>query len=363
LEIIEVSDDGCGVPMASRHLMAMPHTTSKINSLDDIYHPPTTVAAAAANKNNTNTTTYLGFRGEALYSLANLSQKLIVATRCDGEESAQKLEFGHDGTVLSDQNTIPRKVGTTVAVMQLLQPLPVRRRDLERRLNTYRQKLVQEVTAYAIFRTGVCLRFMDVVTTTASSANDKSGNYQEKIIVASSFQNATLRETVSAVLGPKFLTGLVDFYVDLTSLYDDEAETAQQQGDKNDDNGGDGAAVSSSLSPSQLATTTASTPAPNNSWFVRGLISSACRSSGSMGSKAAGPQLLYAIHKRPVEMPKLSRLLKQTFQRVALSSSLPDASSRSANQMSVILDFSIPHHRYDINLAPDKKTVLLAMEE
>ena len=66
LDIIEVSDDGCGVPAKSRPLMAARHTTSKITSFDDVY---------------TGTGMTMGFRGEALFSMACSSKQLMVATR------------------------------------------------------------------------------------------------------------------------------------------------------------------------------------------------------------------------------------------------------------------------------------------
>lgn len=62
LEIIEVSDDGQGVPMHSREKMATRYATSKIQSFEDIY---------------SGTGLTMGFRGEALFSMACLSSQLI----------------------------------------------------------------------------------------------------------------------------------------------------------------------------------------------------------------------------------------------------------------------------------------------
>lgn len=282
LDIIEVSDDGSGVPKSSRDKLAVPYATSKIEQFDDIY------------RNHS-----LGFRGEALYSLANVSQKLIVATRTSEEPMAQKLEFRHDGTLDADASgsEMPRKVGTTVAVVKLLDQLPVRRRDLEQRIAAHRSKLVQLITAYAIFRTGVRIHLMDV--------DVKTG--KEKTLVASSFQNSTLSHTISSVLGPKFLAGMTQFSVDLSSIYNDDT---------------------------------------SSTWKVEGLISSA---SGESITKAG--QQLYAIHQRPIEFPKLTRILKSSFQLY------------QDRTPSIILNFIIPHNAYDINVSPDKRTVFFNHEE
>ena len=128
LDILEVSDDGSGVPAASRPFLAQAHATSKIRSFDDIY--------STANS--------LGFRGEALFCLANLSEKLIVATRTEEEPMGQKMEFAHDGSLKQDSVVpVPRKIGTTVAVVKLLSSLPVRRADMERRIAQHRTKMMR----------------------------------------------------------------------------------------------------------------------------------------------------------------------------------------------------------------------------
>ena len=130
LDIVEVSDDGCGVPVPSRPFLAHPSATSKIRSFEDIY--------------NHTACTSLGFRGEALFCLANLSEKLVVATRTCDEYVAQKMEFGHDGALVPDSVTpTPRKTGTTVAVLKLLHSLPVRRADMERRIVQHRSKMMR----------------------------------------------------------------------------------------------------------------------------------------------------------------------------------------------------------------------------
>lgn len=133
LDIVEVTDDGCGVPAQSRPYMAMKNATSKIQSFDDIY-----------------STSTLGFRGEALFCLANISRTLVVATRTAAEPMGQKLQFRADGSLLMDSIApVPRKVGTTVAVVKLFDSLPVRRADLVKRIHAQRQKVFSVVQGCA----------------------------------------------------------------------------------------------------------------------------------------------------------------------------------------------------------------------
>lgn len=129
---MEVSDDGTGVPMSSRPFLAQKHSTSKISSFEAIF-----------DERRCST---LGFRGEALFCLANLSEKLVILTRTKDEELAQRLEFDKNGDLKKDEvQWAPRKVGTTVAVSKLFDALPVRRKDLMKRVKAQKAKVVSLV--------------------------------------------------------------------------------------------------------------------------------------------------------------------------------------------------------------------------
>ena len=82
IDVIEVSDNGRGVPVISRALMATKHATSKIRSFHDLYD----------DKGDGKGLT-LGFRGEALFCLANLSQNLVVSTKTMDDTVGQKMHF------------------------------------------------------------------------------------------------------------------------------------------------------------------------------------------------------------------------------------------------------------------------------
>lgn len=270
LEIVEVSDDGSGVPLDSRRSMALPHSTSKIHSFADIY-----------------STTSLGFRGEALYSLCNVSEKVVIATRTRSDAVAQRLEFGPDGSVLSTSE-LPRKVGTTVAVIRLLSHLPVRRKDLEQRLAQHRTKIVQLVSSYAVFCTGVQIRLLDMVN-----------NVNEKTILSSTVNSKTLRDTISAVRGPKFL--------------------------------------------SSLSKVTASLPDTIGGGTIVGYITAA-------NVQRVGKGQCFSINRRPVDLPKVSKLLNDAFRGFG------------GDRVVCFLECTLPPGSYDINLSPDKRQVLLTHE-
>jgi DNA mismatch repair protein PMS2 len=108
--------------------MARKHATSKIRCFQDIY---------------SNHTATLGFRGEALFCLANISENLTVITRSAGDELGQKMDYQRDGEVKQDSVAmVPRTIGTTVTVSKLFHALPVRRSDMIKRIKAQRAKVI-----------------------------------------------------------------------------------------------------------------------------------------------------------------------------------------------------------------------------
>lgn len=82
LDIIQVKDNGAGIGVEDRQLLCRRGYTSKIRTLEDL----TQLGG-----------TYLGFRGEALASVANLSESVTFTTRVDGEISGTQLDFDPTG--------------------------------------------------------------------------------------------------------------------------------------------------------------------------------------------------------------------------------------------------------------------------
>ena len=102
LEMVRVSDDGCGIHPAEVELAFRHFTTSKIRTLDDLHHLST-----------------LGFRGEALACLASLAQVEMV-TRPRGHLAGVRVQV-EEGRVMG-RWPAPHPVGTTVVVRRLCSP-------------------------------------------------------------------------------------------------------------------------------------------------------------------------------------------------------------------------------------------------
>ena len=103
-----VRDDGCGMPREELPLALARHATSKIENLEDLEHVAT-----------------LGFRGEALPSIASVS-RLSVTSRAADAASGWQVE-AEDGRI-SEAAPAAHPQGTTVAVRDLFYNTPARRR-------------------------------------------------------------------------------------------------------------------------------------------------------------------------------------------------------------------------------------------
>jgi DNA mismatch repair protein MutL len=110
-ELIRVVDDGEGVHPDDLLLSVSSHATSKLNSAEDLFRVRT-----------------LGFRGEALASIASVS-RFHMRTRQPDAETGYELQVRH-GEVQSPQ-ACGCPVGTSIEVHQLFANTPVRRKFLK----------------------------------------------------------------------------------------------------------------------------------------------------------------------------------------------------------------------------------------
>jgi DNA mismatch repair protein MutL len=108
--LLRVADDGCGMTPEEARLALRRHATSKLRNAEDLHHVRT-----------------LGFRGEALPSIAAVSE-LELLTRVPEEQVGTRLLVS-GGVELSLEATAA-PVGTRVTVRRLFYNVPVRERFL-----------------------------------------------------------------------------------------------------------------------------------------------------------------------------------------------------------------------------------------
>ncbi len=128
-QLIEVSDDGCGIPAEELALAVERHATSKLSQADDLFH-----------------ITSLGFRGEALASIGSVSRMTLTSRVADASLGARlRVESGQ---IFPTQPT-GAPPGTTVRVENLFYNVPARLKFMKSE-GTEKRLIDQLVTRYAL---------------------------------------------------------------------------------------------------------------------------------------------------------------------------------------------------------------------
>ncbi|MFQ6676954.1 MAG: DNA mismatch repair endonuclease MutL [Fidelibacterota bacterium] len=169
-QLIQVTDNGGGISSDDLGLAVQRHSTSKIATLDDLF------------KINS-----LGFRGEALASIASVSD--IELTSCvDGNNGYSiKVRNGEAEDLIPSE---PVK-GTRIDVYNLFYNTPARKKFLKSQRVEFRQ-IVQMVRRYGLAYPEVAFRLV----------------HDEKEII--NIQKETLKERIDNLLDPTYSNHLLD---------------------------------------------------------------------------------------------------------------------------------------------------------
>ena len=114
--MIRITDDGCGISQGELDSALSRHATSKINSLEDLENIGS-----------------LGFRGEALPSIASVS-RLSLASRTPEADCAWRIQAREDREAVPD--ALPQ--GTQVEVLELFYNVPARKKFLRTEQTEYK---------------------------------------------------------------------------------------------------------------------------------------------------------------------------------------------------------------------------------
>ena len=129
IKSIRVTDDGSGMDEKNSELAFTRHGTSKIKSVDDLYRINT-----------------LGFRGEALPSIASISL-LDMLTRTKESLSGTRIKI--EGGVVKDKREAGAPIGTSIIVREIFYNIPARRKFLKSVLTETRH-IIDLLTRFAI---------------------------------------------------------------------------------------------------------------------------------------------------------------------------------------------------------------------
>ncbi|KAM5432285.1 ATP-binding mismatch repair protein [Microsporum canis] len=240
-----------------------------------------------------------GFRGEALSSLCAVSNLKVITAEAEQAPRASKLDFEFSGKLKSTQVVAGQK-GTTVSVENLFKSLPVRRRELEKNVKREYGKVLALLHAYACISTGV--RF-----------NVKNQMPKGKsVVVFTTKSNPTTRENISNVYGAKTLLALMPLDLDLE------------------------------FEPSPAAKRFSSKA--SNKIFVHGHISKPVFGEG----RQTPDRQMFFVNSRPCGLPQIAKAFNEVYKSFNLSQS-----------PFIFANFEMDTAAYDVNVSPDKRTIML----
>ena len=153
IEYMRITDNGCGMSEVDARLAVLRHATSKIRNADDLYD----IAS-------------LGFRGEAIASIASVS-KFTLRTRQEMDTMGTRIyiEGGH----MVDCDPCGTSVGTSIEVKDLFYNTPARRKFLKS-TRTEANKIQDMIGKLALSHTHIAFKcIVDTRVTIMTPGNHK----------------------------------------------------------------------------------------------------------------------------------------------------------------------------------------------
>lgn len=186
VQLLRVTDNGCGIAPGQVALAFENHATSKIiaaEQLDDIRT--------------------LGFRGEALPSIASVAH-VEMTTRQKGAQTGVRLKI--DGGLRQPIQEVGCPEGTTVVVSELFYNVPVRRAFLKK--PSYESSLVNDLMARMILgNPEVSFRFLNNGRTVYHSFGD--GNLKHAVFAIYGSETAEKMTPVDFAYGGMRIAGMI----------------------------------------------------------------------------------------------------------------------------------------------------------
>jgi len=150
-KLIEIADDGAGIPSDELDLAVSRHATSKLIRSADLFSIQT-----------------LGFRGEALASIGSVS-RMTITSRVKEEQEGARLKV--EGGVSGKPTKVGTTVGTTIRVEDLFYNVPARLKFLKTEV-TERRAIDALVTRYALAYPGKRFKLSEGKNVTLQTSGD-----------------------------------------------------------------------------------------------------------------------------------------------------------------------------------------------
>jgi DNA mismatch repair protein PMS2 len=230
----------------------------------------------------------------------------MTVTTCLQQDvpKGSKLTFETSGK-LKGSSVVAAQRGTTVSVEKLFHNLPVRRRELERNIKREWHKVISLLNQYACILTDT--KF------TVSQQPTKG----KRIVLFSTKGNPTTRDNIINIFGAKTMSALVPLDLRLE------------------------------MQPSNLNTSLHPTVDPDSISKEVRIVGHVSRPTHGDGRQTPDRQMFF-INGRPCGLPQFAKTFNEVYK-----------SYNSTQSPFIFADIRLDTHMYDVNVSPDKRTILL----
>nr|POE75160.1 isoform 3 of mismatch repair endonuclease pms2 [Quercus suber]POE94761.1 isoform 3 of mismatch repair endonuclease pms2 [Quercus suber] len=252
-----------------------------------------------------------GFRGEAISSLCALSKFHLLTARAEDGAVGRKLDFEVSGK-LKGTSVVAAQKGTSVVVDDLFYNLPVRRKELIKNIKRQFAKVTGYLQAYACISVGV--RF------SVSNQMPKG----RKLTVFSTKLNTTTKENIANVYGAKTLVALtpLDLHLELEDSHVKAIPT--------------------------IRNTSTTGGIHERTIHINGHISKPVFGEG----RQVPDRQMFFVNSRPCALPQVSKAINEVYKSFNLSQS-----------PFIFANLVMNPQAYDVNVSPDKRTIMLHDQE
>lgn len=248
----------------------------------------------------------LGFRGEAMSSLCSVATVVVSTSSATTFPRSAQLQYDNVGKLTSKKSSVSGKKGTSVTITDLFRSLPVRHKNFVKHSKREYSKALSLIMAYSLAYTNI--RF----TVFSISALGK-----RQMVMGTPGGLVLLNDVMVNVYGSNGAHGLIPL-----EIIADDIETHFK--------------LKLDYSPSRL------------SFKLVGAISDC---SFGMGRSATDRQFL-SINKRPVIHKRFSKVINDVYR-----------SFNTTQSPVFVLDLQLGPHFIDVNITPDKRSVMVHTEE
>lgn len=172
ISLIKITDDGCGIAEDDMEIAFERHATSKIRKAEDL-----------------TTVTTMGFRGEALASIASIAKVEMVSKR-EKDNTAHRIIV--EGGKILDFSEAARSVGTTITVTNLFYNTPVRYKFLKKDF-TEAGYIEDVITRIALVNKDIAIKLINKGKTVIQT----TGNGDMKTVIYSIYGKDIATETIN----------------------------------------------------------------------------------------------------------------------------------------------------------------------